>query len=174
MLKNSSLVLILSMVMGLQGALGAACLESAMPSGESSLNVKLLTQIPKPYFYFRASDDHFAILVSSTSVRRALESASTRNEDARELLALIVKDLPLARSTDLFKYVLSDPYQLTAIQNVLVSLLASGDAAVFDAETGRLSKTIEIRMDNSDRMRSRTFHGPNGAILLRSVDCIED
>lgn len=175
MLKIIYLVLVLSIVTSAQNALGAVCLDSAIPRGESSSSVKLLTQVSKPYFYFRAFDDHFAILVSANSVHRALESASTDgNSDARELLDLIVKDLPLTRSTDLFTYVLSDPYQLTAIQYVLVRLLESGDAAVFDAETGRLSASIEMRVENSERIRSRTFYSSSNRVLLRSVDCIQD
>jgi hypothetical protein len=114
-------------------------------------------------------------LVTPSSIRSALESASSNgSKDAGDLLRLVARDLPLTQSTDLFKYVLLDPYQISVIQRTLVELVGKGDAAVFDAETGHLSATIEMRRENSAHIRSRAFYDSNRKVLIQSVDCIEN
>lgn len=175
MIKISRAVLVIVLLVRGQSAIGSACIDSAIPRGESRSSVKLLTDVEKPYFYFRTFDYNFAVLVTAKSIRSALESASSNgSKDAGNLLKLIAKDLPLIQNTDLFKYVLLDYYQLSVIQRTLVELLESGDAAVFDAETGHLSETIELRRNNSEHIRARAFYDPNKEVLFRSVDCIEN
>ncbi len=158
-----------------QRTFASGCLVTDMPRGESRASVGLMEKIADPYFYFRSFDYNFAVLVIPASLRGALESAAANgNKDAKELLALVTKDLPLDRNTDLFKYVLADSYQLSAIQRTLVNLLERGEAAVFDAETGRLLSTISGKRVNSDHVRSRTFYASGKTVLLQSLDCIEN
>jgi len=173
--KIACLVLIFLVESTKLSAAASTCFDAAIPRGKSSSSVKLPTQIKAPYFYFRSFDYNFAILASSDDVHGALQLASANgSKDAGELLRLVSKDLPLERNTDLFKYVLSDSYQLSAIQRVLVGLLGSGKAAVFDAETGHLSSTMEIKFENSEHLRGRTFYDSNKEILVQSVDCVVD
>ena len=176
--RNGSMVSAFAVVVLLgvsQSAFASGCLVPAIPRGESRASVGLMDKIASPYLYFRLFDYNFAILVSSDSVHRDLEStAVSGNKDAKELLALVGKDLPLERNTDLFKYVLADSYQLSIIQRTLVNLLERGEAAVFDAGTGRLLSTIRVKRVNSDHARSRTFYTSGKTILLQSLDCIEN
>lgn len=158
-----------------QSALASGCFDSTMSRGESRSSVKLVPEIASPYFYFRSFDYNFAILVTPSRVQSALEAAASNgNRDAKALLELVGKDLPLTGNTDLFKYVLSDSHQLSIVQRVMVNFLERGEAAVFDAETGQLSPTIKVRHVNTDRARSRTFYAVGKTILLQSLDCIEN
>lgn len=94
------------------------------------------------------------------------------SKDATELLALIKIDLPLTWNTDLFGYVLSDSYQFSVIQRVFAAHLRRGDAAVFDARTGELLSSIEVRINNSTGARRHRFYSRD-TMLMQGVDCIE-
>ena len=152
----------------------AACLDPALPRGESRSSIRLAGNMVGPYFYFRSFDYNLAILIKGEMLQAALKSAAAGgNRDATELLALVSKDLPLTRSTDLFGYVLQDPYRLSVIQRVVGILLGRGDAAVIDARTGSLLPSIDVKHENSQQARRRVF-SYRGVILLQSLDCIEN
>ena len=176
--RSASLVvmlLIAQLTSESQSAFASECLASALPRGESHASITALDKIASPYFYFRSFDYSFAILAAPSSVRQALEvSAKNGSKDAKGLLAMVERNWPLTRDTDLFGYVLADSYQMSVVQRVLVDLVEHGDVAVFDAQTGQLIPTISVKRINSKRSRTRVFYVSGKTILLQSIDCIEN
>jgi hypothetical protein len=152
-----------------------SCQNAALPAGNSIAVVPLRRDIAPAYFYYRSFDYDYVLVVSQESVISALNKrASTGNKTASALDALIKKDLPLSESTDLFRYVLKDPYYFSLIQWILVDLLARGDAAVMYAPGGDFIAQVTVSRDNGASGASREFRGPYGEILLFALDCIQN
>lgn len=168
-LAASATLALLSVAGAAQAAL---CLDPNAPEGFTRQTIQLKQWVALaagPHFYYRLLDHCCVVLVSADRVTSLL--ASSTNEQYHKLLTLIQKDVPLARVTDLFSYVLSAPVGVLVVQGVVADLLERGEATLFDVSYKKPLPKIELRRGNEELSRFRNFCYPGGVMLLESRDC---
>jgi hypothetical protein len=142
------------------------CIRSDLPTGESSRQVSLLTNIPRRVFFYPSFDSQYDVAVSQGALRSRLDKKS-------RLSYLLKNQEPLESRVDLRIFESDELYDLYEVQIIAASLLEYGQAALVNRKTGALAPSVSLGHWNNERHRTRTFRIGESIVFFQS-DCTVD